>query len=318
MNKDDLDSVEAQLTKEVPNLLEIMNKSSEEVNIFERKTSDAQGRYRKLLEQWSRLYEDLRLQYGSSIDRVKPYFDASQAASSASQRVQEAVREFSAAASQHAQAKTELRAIETRLAYGAHKVQLDGHQQDGLSRATVRVLKCQQERDRCEQDSAKALREYQDAQEALEGLRAQIGDFTIKRTLPCFRQLQQHQQMLATVQQRINFFTERAQAAKNAYKNSLAELDRINIAVHEARKKALSNPSSQAQRSNPEDSPEAAPEVTSCRDAHDNEHDILEPTLSTAQAVFSSIEDERVVTFHKVQPSQHSSSHLLVDDSPFS
>ena len=32
------------------------------------------------------------------------------------------VREFSAAASQYSQAKAELRSIETRLAYGAHKV----------------------------------------------------------------------------------------------------------------------------------------------------------------------------------------------------
>ena len=114
------------------------------------------------------------------------------------------VREFSAAASQYSQAKSELRSIETKLAYGAHKavcrgegggfrevgkkiscvvfvggplfvgsfvfffcysflgvldtcrvsfgsgfplptqVRLDRDQQDGLSRATVRVLKCRQ------------------------------------------------------------------------------------------------------------------------------------------------------------------------------
>eukprot|EP00438_Fugacium_kawagutii_P018400 Skav220288 [mRNA] locus=scaffold915:120249:123378:+ [translate_table: standard] len=197
---------EAELTKEVPQLLETMNKTSEEVNLFERKASEAQERhgssaparlpYRKLLEQWSRVYEDkssrdeLRSHYGSSIDRVKPYFEAAATFRSASERVQARVR-------------------------------LDRDQQDGLSRATVRVLKCRQE-----------------AKQACESWRSQLGDALIKRYEPVFRrvraitgQLQQHQSTLRTERQRIQGFTERAASAKGIYNKSLAELDRINIAV---------------------------------------------------------------------------------------
>lgn len=233
---DQLERLECELTKDVPALLETMNRASDEVNLFELRASEAQRRYKALLEQWSRCYEDLRAQHGVAIDRVKPYFDAAQVLNAASHRVQGVVREFSAASSQHQRAKEELRQVETALEFGAHHVQLEPDQQDGLSRATVRLLKCQQERDGREQDYARALREYQEAQEALDAWRAQIGDALIKRTLPCFRQLQQHQLTLASEQNRITSVTDRAKQAKLQYGSVLRELDRINVAVHTARK----------------------------------------------------------------------------------
>jgi len=252
----ELAAVEAELTREVPQLLETMNRTSEEVNLFERKASEAQERYRRLLEQWSRVYEELRSHYGSSIDRVKPYFEAAATFRCASERVHVVMKEFCAAASQYSQAKADLRNIETRLAYGAHKVRLDRDQQDGLSRATVRVLKCRQDRDRREQDYAESLREYEEAKQACESWRSQLGDALIKRYEPVFRQLQQHQSTLTTERQRIAGFTERAAAAKGIYNKSLAELDRINVAVHEARAaaKVKADPS-------PEDAPEVTVEV---------------------------------------------------------
>jgi len=268
----DLMQHEEELTREVPDLLDTMNRSSSEVNELESQASTAQERYKKLLEQWSRQFEELRLQHGSAIERVKPYFDAIQVLHNASQRVQNAVREFSAASSQHTQSKRDLRTIEEQLAYGAHRVQLDGCQQDGLSRATVRVLKCQQERDRRETDYARALREYQEAQEKLEVLRSQIGYLTIKRTMPCFKQLQSHHHTLAAEQRMINGLMERAKTAKASYHSTLRELDRINNAVHTARQLHSSKPlqvttraagkqRDAAEADVPEETPEATPEA---------------------------------------------------------
>jgi len=237
---DCLASCEAELTREVPTLLETMNRAAAEVNHFERQVSEAQVRHKKMLERWSRLYEDLRAEYGNCIDRSKPYFDAVQALDAASHKVQNAVREFSAAASQHTQAKIELRRIEEKLAYGAHKMTLDQEQQDGLSKATVRVLCCQQERDRREQEYACVLRECQDSQKAVEARRAQIGHTAIARATPCFRRLQQHQLTLATEQARITALEDKLRSCKTAYGSSMRELDRINCAVHSARKSAIS------------------------------------------------------------------------------
>jgi len=257
----DLMRHEEELTRAVPVLLDTMNRSSSEVNELESQASTAQERYKKLSEQWSRQFEELRLQHGSAIERVKPYFDADQVLHNVSQRVQNAVREFSAASSQHTQSKRDLRTIEEQLAYGAHEIQLDSSQQDGLSRATVRVLKCQQERDRRETDYALALREYQEAQEKLEVLRSQIGDATIKRTMPCFEQMQNRHETLAAEQRVIEGLMDCAKTAKASYNSTLRELERINNAVHTARQLHSSRPLQET----PETTPEAAevdPEVS--------------------------------------------------------
>ncbi|CAK0789333.1 unnamed protein product [Prorocentrum cordatum] len=275
-----LAALEEQLSQEVPLLLESMNRTSAEVNMFEARAGEAQRRYQDLLADWSQMYESLHAQFGSAIDRVKPYFDAAQVFAAASQRVQGAVREFSTASSQHARAKERLNELERIMEPGSHNVLLDGEMQDGLSRATVEVTRCQRERDRLEGEYAKALKEYQKSQRDLEAWRAHIGDATIKRTLPCFRQLHQQQLKLASEQNRISAFADRARAAKSAYGTSMRELDRISTAIHAARRdhaegRLAPAPAAARQRgaggsrptvaAQPEDSPEAtlelAPEV---------------------------------------------------------
>jgi len=264
---DDLVAREKDLTKEVPVLLDSMNRAASEVNVLERQLGDSQERHRRLLEQWSRLYEDLRRQYGPAIDGAKPYFDAAEVLSAASHRAQSIVREFSAAASQHSQAKAELRCIEEGLAYGAHKVSLDRDQQENLSRATVNVLRCQQIRDKCEQEYANVLQEFQEAQEVVDARRGEIGEAAIRRTAPCFRKLQQHQLELAAEQNRIKMVAERTRIAKHTYHSSMRELDRINVSVHKARSEHVGTIATGAfgdcllrERAAPEVSPEAEAE----------------------------------------------------------
>jgi len=176
--------------------------------------------------------------------------------------------------SQHMQSKRDLRAIDEELAYGAHRVELDGSQQDGLSRATVRVLKCQQERDRRETDYAVVLHQYQEAQEETDVLRSQIGNATIKRTMPCFKELQNYHHTLAAEQRMIHCLTERAKTAKASYHSTLRELDRISNAVHTARQlhssskalevtaRAVGKESNIAEADVPEETPERTPEAT--------------------------------------------------------
>lgn len=283
----DLEVLEKELTAQVPQLLESMNVTSGKVNTFELQLVRAQASYKRLLEQWSSLYEDLRGEHGVAINRVRPYFDAAQTLGTASHRVQCVVREFSAASSLHAQAKAELRSMEEDLSRSrsrggrssegheeqllpmqressgsrgsSTKVSLDELQQDGLARATVRVLQCQQERDFREQEYARALQEFQGAQQSLEAWRLQIGDAMIKRMLPSFRELQKHQATLAEEQSRINALTERIRLSKVVYHNSMRELDKISEAVHTARKDFAGGASSQATpRQRPPEPPEEA------------------------------------------------------------
>ncbi|CAK0821412.1 unnamed protein product [Prorocentrum cordatum] len=176
-----LAALEEQLSQEVPLLLESMNRTSAEVNMFEARAGEAQQRYQDLLAEWSQMYESLHAQFGSAIDRVKPYFDAAQVFAATSQRVQGAVREFSTASSLHARAKERLNELERSMEPGAHNVPLDGDMQEGLSRATVEVTRCQRERDRLEGEYAKGLghqrprRPRQGREERLRRLPARAG-----------------------------------------------------------------------------------------------------------------------------------------------
>lgn len=192
---------EEELTRQVPALLDAMNRAATEVNALERRTSEAQLRYKRRLGHWNRLYEDLRSLYGSSFDRVKPYFDRAEAALECIQGV---VDEFSRA--QHD---------------APHDLQ------DRL--------------DRLQHRCAAAVREHREAQQALARWRKKVGDAASKRTLPCFRLLREHQQRLLVEQGRIHELEERTGAAKTAYGRSMRELERISMEVHRVREEAAGN-----------------------------------------------------------------------------
>lgn len=189
---------EEELTRQVPVLLDAMNRAASEINFLERQVCEAQEWYRRRLEHWGQLYKELRSHCGSSFDRIKPYFDRTEVAL---ERVQEAVRDFSTA------------------------------QQDALQEQ-----RCfQGERDRLEWNCAGALGEHREALDALEMWRAQVGDTTIKRALPCLRLLRQHQKRLLVEQSRIAELFERTRDVKTAYRESLRDLEQISSAVHAAR-----------------------------------------------------------------------------------
>lgn len=228
--------LEEDLTREVPELLEVMNRAAEDVNRFERKVSEAQVRYKQRLEHWSRLYNDLRKQCGSDFDRVKPYFDAAQVLNATACRMQSVVCEFTTVASRCSQAKAELQSMEKHLVASAGKGTPDLELQNSLSRAAARLLEYQQERDWRQEEHESALRIFREAQDAFTAYGSQLPDSTIKCTFPCFRLLRQHQLRLSLEQNRINTLLEGTRDAKQLYNQSLRELERISAAVHQLRR----------------------------------------------------------------------------------
>merc|ERR1719210_1594967 len=139
---DRLALLEAELTMGVPDLFEMMNRASLEVNMYEHKASEAQGRYKQCLEQWKSLYKGFRAQHGAAIDCAKPYFDHAFALEVASRRVQYLARKLSETQSEYMTAQAKLRAIDERPAVAAHEVSLNADPQDDFARAMVRVMQC--------------------------------------------------------------------------------------------------------------------------------------------------------------------------------
>jgi len=206
----DTEAEEEVLRRQVPVLLDTMNRSSTDANSLEFRAGEAQRRYKARLAEWSQLYDGLRVTQGESFSRVKPYYFASQELKAASSHMQVVAREFSEVSSQYATASENLDFLE--------------------------AARLKDDRDLLEDDYVHSLIAFQSAQKVLESLRAQLGDDLISRASPHFEMLQEQQMSLAIEYNRINTLVERARAARCLYKNSMSELEKISDAVHEMRK----------------------------------------------------------------------------------
>mmetsp|Transcript_68556 Transcript_68556/g.198948 ORF Transcript_68556/g.198948 Transcript_68556/m.198948 type:complete len:329 (+) Transcript_68556:67-1053(+) len=207
----DIVAEEDRLTKEVPKLLDTMNRASEEVNSLERQANTAQARYRMSVAECSKFYGELRAKNGPEFDKVKPYFSAVQEVKAASHRMQIIASEFAIVGGR------------TDEAIAA-----------GRSDSDIAVLA--QERDRLEAAYVCALREHRAAEQALERQRNALGESAIRRAQPAFELLQQRQLKLAVEYNRMNSLSERARHSKGTYQQSMRELERISTAVHDIRR----------------------------------------------------------------------------------
>lgn len=207
----DLQAEEDRLRRRVPQLLESMNRASEEVNALERQVHAAQARYHLNVGECDSFYNELRRRNGPTFDRVKAYLSAVQEVKAASHRLQTMARNFSAAG-------VEISRLEAA-----------GATQD-------EVAPCRHLREKHEQEYVRALNEHRSAQGMLDTLRAQIGDSAIQGTLPAFQQLQQHQLKLVVEHSRMHTLVERAGISKHTYQSSMRELERISSAVHDIRR----------------------------------------------------------------------------------
>lgn len=214
--EEDVSFAEEQLTRQVPILLDSMNKASTEANSLELRLDEAQQRYKERLAGWSELYDGLRVTQGREFAIVKPYYFASLELKATSHHMQVVAREFSEASLEYTRALADLDCDE------AARLKL--------------------ERDRLEALYGNCLGEYQAAQKALEGLRVHIGNAAISRTSPCLEMLQEQQMRLASEYNRINTLGARARAARGVYKESMGKLESISEAVHEVRRGVVQQP----------------------------------------------------------------------------
>jgi hypothetical protein len=205
-----LEAAEAQLTDQVPLLLDAMNRASSEANTFELRASHAQRRYKAQLGEWNEMYNDLRTKQGRDFDRVKPYYFAALELKGTSHHMQTVAREFSEASLRYERAKQEL--------------------------DTAEASRLKDECNRREEQYAECLFGYEAAQKALNAMRAKLGDDVISRASVDFESLQEIQMKLAIEQNRINTLVEHARAARCCYKDAMQQLEKISTAVHEVRR----------------------------------------------------------------------------------
>jgi len=191
-------------TSAVPELLEEMNHSAEQTNKLELHASKAEMRYRQRLAHWSRLHKDLIEEHGArSVDRARRYFEADEALQAAAERVRDISQQISAAG------------LGTKVAHG---MELDDE--------TMAQRKREHE---------VALIDFSEALRSVEYWRAKAGEKRLNSILPSLRLLRGHAKRLDTEQERIAALSQRIRVSKARYRSSMAELERISNAIHEAR-----------------------------------------------------------------------------------
>eukprot|EP00397_Hematodinium_sp_SG-2012_P029236 GEMP01030864.1.p1 GENE.GEMP01030864.1~~GEMP01030864.1.p1 ORF type:complete len:542 (+),score=149.39 GEMP01030864.1:53-1678(+) len=240
MTLDDLEQElarqEQELTATVPELLESMNVSSQDLNECESRLAEEEKKHNAMVAHWQKLDEALRAHYGSSLlDRARPYFEAATQLQSTSDTVQNLVREYGEVMATYNQSKAWLRNIEESLQYGAHDVRLDAQQQEHLSKATMRVLVAQQQRDHIETCYTKVLSDFQHAQGQEDARRKEIGITAIDKVRPCFKQIERYQLELKTQEKRLDELDQKTEVAKFQYDKALGSLEVVNNSVHALR-----------------------------------------------------------------------------------
>lgn len=84
-----------------------------------------------------------------------------------------------------------------------------------------------------------ALQACREAKETLESLRTRIGDAAIRSTMHCFALLERHQEVISEEHARLQQLEGDARAAKDAYCESLRELEQLSDGMHTARRQII-------------------------------------------------------------------------------
>eukprot|EP00391_Amoebophrya_sp_Ameob2_P008410 CAMPEP_0178999322 /NCGR_PEP_ID=MMETSP0795-20121207/9987_1 /TAXON_ID=88552 /ORGANISM="Amoebophrya sp., Strain Ameob2" /LENGTH=674 /DNA_ID=CAMNT_0020692065 /DNA_START=92 /DNA_END=2113 /DNA_ORIENTATION=+ len=229
-------AAEDSLRARVPDLLEGMNRASERTNEYERRAADARKRHASLLNQWKMAYRQMRSVRGREIDLARPFFEQEERKERSELEMYHALQGFTDAQEVHETAKEDLRRLEEAFGgWGAHEVRLEIEEQEAVSRQTLLIMSAQQDRDRCEQVYAAALRKFVAACDGLEKRRGELGSWMVEEIRPLFRQMVYYQQSLSGLDQEVADMEAHAAQARLEYQSALRGLEKINEDIHELR-----------------------------------------------------------------------------------
>lgn len=221
----ELERTEAELTRDVPTILDRMNQASDSINKLEGKIAQTEMELLNLGQICC--YEDLRARHGNIIDRTRPYFEAMAKLQSMMKRAKNKAELHSAAVLAHANAVTKLRHMESQPTVEV----------DDVCVAKMRswVTRCEGHCNSLEEESESSKCQLQEAQKHVENTKKMVGETAVWRAAPCFLALQQQQEKLDRVHRKLKLLTEKASLCKEIYSKAISDLERISSAVHTAR-----------------------------------------------------------------------------------
>lgn len=220
-----------EVDSEVPHLLDVMNKASDDINTHELALVAAQKAYQSTLDEWSSFYASWRYQLGPhGIGRATQYAEAVENMHMVSNAMHQSVRNYMDAQAKHDEAKDYL---ENAMALGSNS-HLDEVQQEIVNRSVVRLHEAQFERDRYEGSHLQMKAEFDSARKEVEGLRAKH-HVLLDKCAPFLSSRRHFLTMLKTQKQQVNERVVALAKAKEAYQAAMHDLEHISETIHQRR-----------------------------------------------------------------------------------
>jgi len=199
---EDLASIEAELTQDVPLLFERLNECADNVNQLEMQLGEARQQHQNVCASFATRYSQAQQSHGNKFCGTQAFFAAERSHRAAVRRAERASKRYALAA-------------EGDLASPAK-----------LARA------CQH----FQREHAKAVEACVVAKATMQRLEAQNGQDIVALARPLMEQFQRQQQAAASSGRRVAALQEQLASAKACYKQTMAELECISLSVHDARK----------------------------------------------------------------------------------
>eukprot|EP00450_Noctiluca_scintillans_P012027 CAMPEP_0194503114 /NCGR_PEP_ID=MMETSP0253-20130528/28199_1 /TAXON_ID=2966 /ORGANISM="Noctiluca scintillans" /LENGTH=223 /DNA_ID=CAMNT_0039345365 /DNA_START=45 /DNA_END=719 /DNA_ORIENTATION=+ len=220
----DLEGLEAELTREVPALLDTMNQASNDINMLEGEISKAEAKVSSLLHGCS--FDKLRARHGDVVDRTRPYFEAMTKLHAATKLARVKADLYYNAVNHLETSRAKLRLMEEKSASPF---------QDDVSLLQERVRLYKQKCDRREEEHTRALDDLRQAESKVHDVKSQASMMEVWRAAPLFQVLHRQQAKLKKAHHNLKFLTDKASESKSLYSSAISDLERISTAVHTIR-----------------------------------------------------------------------------------
>ncbi|XP_071947212.1 SH3 domain-binding protein 5-like [Antedon mediterranea] len=218
--------------------LEVLNTSSEDINVYEKKLEDQRNFFRTTLADCKTSLQLTAKYCGKTVNRALLYYQARGETCTAQRAVQESVSKYQKAVGVCQLAKETIALAEEASVTGNKTREFDSALQEMLNHATGKLNAAEKERKESEKTHLEKAATYNIAQRRSEQLKKKYSK-SIAKSRIYYEQKYQFETQLLKIKQEVIDIQKLLVDRKQAYRNALVRLEQISEEIHEKRQFSL-------------------------------------------------------------------------------
>jgi len=223
---------EEELDPRIQSELEKLNAATDGINHLETEFGEAQALFQQMMQDATFQLKSMNQELGKSVEKSRPYYEALKQARHGHNQLHEAALKFEQAQSRHYNAKKRVSEAERRSTTVAGK--LDPALQEMLNQATIEVMEAATASQGAWEIHRAASIEFEQKQKAVQVLFKKINKHIMK-SRPYFDMKYKWNKQLEIQKQRLEKIQEGITHSKNAYSDTLRNLEIISDDIHRSR-----------------------------------------------------------------------------------